>query len=97
MEERVALHLTHPTDTSVVIEHRFAASGGPPRTLEGHTNPVQGVAFSPDSRRLASASADGSVCRWPLNLNELIVRARRLTGRELREQEREHYMIESDL
>lgn len=31
------------------------------RTLKGHTNVVQGVAFSPDGQKLASCGADTSV------------------------------------
>jgi tetratricopeptide (TPR) repeat protein len=41
-----------------------AASGREERALQGHTGRVKGVAFSPDSKRLASGGADGVVRVW---------------------------------
>ena len=35
-------------------------------TLKGHSGPVQGLAYSRDGRRLASASADGSARVWTI-------------------------------
>lgn len=39
--------------------------------LRGHTGPVLGLAFSPDGKTLASASADGSVRLWDVRTGAL--------------------------
>ncbi len=41
-------------------------TGQPLRTFRGHAQAVLGLAFAPDGRRLASASADGTALVWDL-------------------------------
>ena len=40
------------------------------RTLRGHTGLISGVAFSPDGKTLASASADNTIILWDVATGE---------------------------
>lgn len=57
-----------PADSSIQIND--TASGAPVQTLRGYTNAIQALAFSPDDRYLASASADNTIRLWNLKTGE---------------------------
>ena len=50
------------------------------RICQGHTQPVLGVCFSPDSKRLASASKDGTVRVWDAATGQEILTLKGHTG-----------------
>jgi WD40 repeat protein/serine/threonine protein kinase len=65
---------------SMTISLWNAAAPGPPSFLNGHTLPVDGVAFSPDGKMLASSSWDGSVILWDVGARRSLTSLRGHTG-----------------
>jgi WD40 repeat protein len=60
--------------------------------LRGHRLLVSGLSFSADGTRLASASPDGVVRVWALDLDDLIAIARQEVTRELIDDECRQYL-----
>jgi WD40 repeat protein len=48
------------------------ASGEPIQTFNGHTNNVDGVAFTPDESQIVSGSADGTLILWDVATGEAL-------------------------
>ena len=65
-------------------------------SLEGHTGAVFSISFSPDGKRLVSASEDGTIRIWPFPpLQDLIDQTReRFKDRPLTPEERRMYYLE---
>ena len=60
----------HNARLGVVGQHRAGLAGrraAAPRVLEGHTQNVNGVAFTPDGKAVVSASYDLTLRIWPLD------------------------------
>ncbi len=63
--------------------------------LRGHEFLVSGLDFSPDGKRLASATPDGVVRVWALDLDELIAIAEAELTRGLTDDECRQYLHQS--
>jgi WD40 repeat protein len=60
-----------------------------------HGKGVEGVSWSPDSRRIASASQDGTARIWDatISIGNLVANARRRVSRDLTAEERHNLML----
>jgi WD40 repeat protein len=56
-------------------------------TLRGHSDAVGGVAFSPDGKRLATASRDGTIQVYAIDIRELLKLARSRVTRDFTAEE----------
>ena len=67
------------------------ASGKELLTLRGHSGSVNGVAYSPDGKRLATASQDGTVQVYAIDIHELLNLARSRVTRDFTPEECKRY------
>jgi WD40 repeat protein len=68
-----------------------AANGQELLNLKGHEDIVSSVAWSPGGKRLASASKDGTVLVYALDIRELLDLARKRVTRNLSPDECQRY------
>ncbi len=61
------------------------------RVLRGHQGRLWSIAFSPSADWLYTADDNGKVILWPLEVDDLLQRARRTAGRSLTPSERKQY------
>jgi serine/threonine protein kinase len=73
---RLATAVFDRTNKTALVRVWDLGSGREVASLQGHSQYVRGLAFSPDGRHLASGSLDKSVCVWDLETGKEVLRLR---------------------
>src|SRR5438552_12054561 len=73
--------------TARLWDLKAAYPAAQPVVLKGHENSVTAVAFSPDNRWVVTGSYDKTARLWLLQIEDLLVVARRTAGRNLSKDE----------
>jgi WD40 repeat protein len=88
VERRKAAEISARKKSIIAILSNVAELGAAqPVVLKGHEDSVTAVAFSPDNRWVVTGSDDGTARLWLLQIEDLLVLARRTAGRNLSKDE----------
>lgn len=87
--------LARPSESLFEAIRHEDADGAEIIVVGAHTGAVESVSWSPDGRRIASASQDGTARVWgvTISVKDLVANAHRRVSRELTAEERHSLML----